>query len=174
ATGNHEVGIDIADAGEGAGIGAVDFLVGHPLADSEVALAKPSVQDDRLAAALGDRPRGFGGAAQVARHQDVKTLGGQARGERARLREPLFGEVAVALPLDARLHVPLGLPMAHDDDAGHRLGFAPAQRSAASDFTSWSVTFTSRSSWASVSSGLAAFICLRMSITTSTAASISQ
>src|SRR5258706_15242613 len=115
-----------------------------------MALAKPGMEHDGLAAALGNRLRGFGGAAQVARHEDVEGLRGQARRDRARLRAALGGEVAIPLALDSRLDIPLGLPVAHHDDAGQ---YPRAQWRAASPFTAPRLTDTPRPSPRSLVAG---------------------
>src|SRR5258706_15455499 len=136
-----------------------------------MALAKPGMEHDGLAAALGNRLRGFGGAAQVARHEDVEGLRGQARRDRARLRAALGGEVAIPLALDSRLDIPLGLPVAHHDDAGQ---YPRAQWRAASAFTSSCMTDTRVSSSRSLIVGPSPRNRARLSQTIFTAASSSQ
>src|SRR6185312_5877650 len=106
------------------------------------ALAKSRIEHDRAAVARGDALRGFVGPAQVARDDRVAGLPRQALADRLGLRDALFRELAVALDLDDRRHVPVGLAVAHHDEAGHcgsspQSFFASSPRRSSTAESSW-------------------------------------
>jgi hypothetical protein len=117
AAGNDEVGIGFARARERAGIFAAEIVVGEALAQSEVALAQPRVGDNRPAAALGNAPGRLERASEIARDEHVEWFAGKTLRDRFGLGDPVGCELAVALPLDARLDIPMRLTVAHDDEA---------------------------------------------------------
>ena len=115
---DDEVGVDLADAREGAGIDLVDLGVGHALARAECALAKARIGQDLQADALADATRRLHGPPEVGGDERVDALGNEARGDRFGLRDSVLGELAVALALDAHLDVPARLAVPHDDENG--------------------------------------------------------
>jgi len=74
-----------------------------------MALAKARVEAHLVPARRGDVARRIEARAEIARDEEVEFLRREAPRERARLCNARRGERAVALSLDARRDVPLGL-----------------------------------------------------------------
>ena len=105
-----------------------DLGPGQSLEAAEAALAQRHLGAQRQPRALGQRTRRVGGALQVAGIDGVEPFIGQRTRQPPRLLAAGGIELDVDLALDARLRVPVGLAVAHGDDAGQRVVIQRSRR----------------------------------------------
>ena len=97
--------------------GFVDLVEGLAFEHPEAPLAQTGVRHHVHAGRLGDRPRGFVGAREVAGIDRGQGLPAEGVAHAAGLPTPGLVQLDVELPLDARVHVPGRLAMPRGDDA---------------------------------------------------------
>src|SRR5258706_7578956 len=113
-------------ARENPGEALMQFGDRESLRASEVALAKARIGNHFVLRHRPDARRGLERAAQVARHEHVERLVRQPPRERIGLQETGLGESAVTMALDARLEIPPGLAVPHDNEASHERTVLPS------------------------------------------------
>ena len=98
----------------------LDLVDDQTLVVAERPLLEVAVDAQRLADRLGDDRSGLERADQRARHDEIDRAGRDDPRRRVGLRQPFRVERDVAVPLEAALDVPVGLPVAQERECARR------------------------------------------------------